>query len=414
MYRNETILGLSDSLDTFKLACSLAKFYGLDLWEVYVSFARNLLFEYEQLGLTLQDVETHIKPLLSVLHRRFDRFSSMMRDDILSKIEGGDLDKLTTYFTLLNDPDSQAHIKLLRKLKSVDFAGGFDYKLFMEKPLEAIEPFLDDTNVPFFTKLVSKLPVKHSGSVHNLSASKINVVWCLKKFWSQVNSETEKSESALDALDTIAEHIKKIDVDTDLAYFVEELTLSRRSVAKLSLLARRELAKRIGRLFRQAPSERFTKDLQRIQSHLRLVESVEKVCGGGARSYVEQIDYEMADAEASNEEKIHKLEEILVRMLFDSYSIETLNQLVKTLNISDKVSVKSLIKIGLNKISTMPRHDNCSIKLNVLMETISKYLNSVSNSQYIYLFMRIFGKFRWLLSQKAYILKITLNSRCFV
>jgi hypothetical protein len=129
VYRNETILGLSDSPDTFKLACSLAKFYSLDLWEVYMSFTRNLFLDYEQLGLSLDDVQTHVKPLLSVLNRKFERFSAIMKEEILEKINGRDLDRLIAYYTILNDKDSQVHVKLLNKIKSVDFTEGFDYKV---------------------------------------------------------------------------------------------------------------------------------------------------------------------------------------------------------------------------------------------------------------------------------------------
>lgn len=130
-YRNETILGLSDSLDTFKLACSLAKFYSLDLWEVYMSFARSLLIEYEQMGMSLDQVETHIKPLLPVLGRKFDKFSATLYADVFGKIDGRDLDKLITFYTLLNNADGQSHVKLLRKIKSVDFTSRFDYKVIV-------------------------------------------------------------------------------------------------------------------------------------------------------------------------------------------------------------------------------------------------------------------------------------------
>lgn len=129
VYRTETILGLSDSLDTFRLACSLAKFYSLDLWDVYMSFARNLFLEHAQLGIGLDDLETHLKPLVGVLHRKLDRFATIMHDDVFTTIDGRDLDKLATYFTILNDASSQAHVKLIRKLKSVDFTNGFDYKV---------------------------------------------------------------------------------------------------------------------------------------------------------------------------------------------------------------------------------------------------------------------------------------------
>lgn len=96
-----------------------------------MSFTRNLFLEHEILGVALDEVETHLKPLSSVLHRKFDRFAAIMNDDVLSTINGCDLDKLATYFTILNDSNSQAHVKLIKKLKSVDFANGINYKVKM-------------------------------------------------------------------------------------------------------------------------------------------------------------------------------------------------------------------------------------------------------------------------------------------
>lgn len=94
-----------------------------------MSFTRNLFLDYEQLGLSLDDVQTHVKPLLSVLNRKFERFSAIMNEEILEKINGRDLDRLIAYYTILNDKDSQVHVKLLNKIKSVDFTEGFDYKV---------------------------------------------------------------------------------------------------------------------------------------------------------------------------------------------------------------------------------------------------------------------------------------------
>lgn len=142
VYRHETILGLSDSLDTFKLACSLAKFYSLDLWDVYMSLTRNLFLEHAagSSSITLTELETHLKPLSPLLHRKLDRFAAIMRDQVLVTISGADLDTLAVYFTVLNDPQSQCHVKLIGKLKSADFnLAGFDYKVTQALDFRKIE-----------------------------------------------------------------------------------------------------------------------------------------------------------------------------------------------------------------------------------------------------------------------------------
>lgn len=391
-YRNETILGLSDDLHTFKLACSLAKFYSVDLWEVYMSFTKNLFLDYEHIGLSLEELESNIKPLLPVLNRKFESFSLILSENILSKIDGKNLDKLVTYYKILNDQDSQTHVKLLKKLKSADFVSAFDYKKFMEKPLEAIEPFLDDSNVQFFSKLVAKLPAKHS-NVQNLSSSKINVVWCLKNFWSKNgNSETNKENLSApgEILDSMAENVKRLDLETDVPYFVNELTLSRRSTTKLSLQVRKDLLKRIGKLFKQTSGDKLDKCIQKIQAHLKLMESLDK-CIGENKEYLRLIDFELGNFIVENltqtnlsEIRTVKLEEILVQILFDSaYSIEKIDQLIRVLGLKENTNVKKLIKLGLNKISSLLllKQENCSTNLNTLLETISNYLNTSKTSK---------------------------------
>lgn len=295
----------------------------------------------------------------------------------------------------------------------------------MEKPLEAIEPFLTDSNVPFFTKLVSRLPTKSGANAHQLSASKINVVWCLKNFWSQIDNNKQVSGGTgenkenpvltpMDVLDSIGESVKRIDVESDVVYLVQDLTLSRRSAAKLTCAERRELVKRIARMLKQSEhQQRLTKDLQRVQAHLKLVESVEKVCSGGSREYVELIDVELGNGVlgggvggGGKGESVNGgggVEDVLVRMLlYESYAIEKLDELIEIVGIRESTSVKKLIKLALNKISTMPaRHETTTKRLNSLLDSISKYLNSPSTvKQNFIIFFDFIYNFKLILFKK--------------
>lgn len=289
-YRYETILGLSIDVSTFKLACSLAKFYSLDLWEVYASYVKYLVLEHDLVGLTLAQVDDQVKPLLPVLNQKFDQFASMMNQDIMPTIEGTNLDKLITFYTMLND---QTNVKLLKKLKSVNLtdsdARGMDYKRLVEKPCETIERFLDESNLQFFTKLAAKLPVKEP-----LSPGRINLIWCLKSFWS--------GEASLDAFDSIADSVKKLELETDFVNLIVELTLSERSCTRLTVQTRRELVKRINKLVRQvnpAFVEKLTQLLTNIQKHLKLVESVAKVTDP---PYTTRIDVELGKLLTHNDQ----------------------------------------------------------------------------------------------------------------
>lgn len=237
-YKQDTILGLSMDMNTFELACSLAKFYNFDLWKVYMTFAEHL-FEISPHEISLKELKDKIEPLTPLLASRRNEFDQVMLTNVFEMIDGKDLDKLIVFYEFLNDSESEFHIKTLRKIKTISL-DSMDYKSLLVNPLETIELFLDDANQQFFAKLLPKLP---AASEKNLTSSKIYIVWCTKKVWSLVDEMLGESDLEIewtpenvnyfsDKFDNLNENLKKLDLETDFVYFAKELLMSQKSNKK--------------------------------------------------------------------------------------------------------------------------------------------------------------------------------------
>jgi hypothetical protein len=302
-YKHETILGLSEDLSTFNLAVSLAKFYEFDLWMVYMSFTKYLFIDEQNEDMSLDKIVELVRPLLSILRQRGDEYESIMFKKVYKCIQGTDLNKLSTFYTLLDNDESEIHVKTIKKLKSLNIADDgqeIDYKNLLENPYETVEPYLDDdTNLQIFTKLLPKLPMKNKNT--ELKPSKLYAVWCLKRFWSNLDSLSEvdlENEANLKNLinenfDGLVENIKKLDMSTDFVFFVKELTMNRKCCEKLSVGVRRDLLKRINRLVKQldktgSNESALTNVLNKIQSHLKMVESLQRLFTNQAKNSVEK------------------------------------------------------------------------------------------------------------------------------
>lgn len=106
-YKEDTILGLSMAVETFELACSLAKFYAFDVWHVYMAFGEHLLTECDTdtgAGYSLDEIRAKLAPFVDTLRARGQPFLDTMQINILPMIAGTDLDKLSLYFNLLGEP----------------------------------------------------------------------------------------------------------------------------------------------------------------------------------------------------------------------------------------------------------------------------------------------------------------------
>ena len=138
----------------------------------------------------------------------------------------------------------------------------------------------------------------------SLSASKLHVVWCLKKFWQQIDRllahegpqtdeeffqwSQDKTNVFFDNFESLSESMKKLDIETDFVYFVKELTLNKKSSQMLNTQIRREILKKVTKFLKKEQGTQsghknehidkiINNDLHKIQSHLKQMDSVQKL-----------------------------------------------------------------------------------------------------------------------------------------
>jgi hypothetical protein len=102
IYKTDTIIGLCMDIETFELACSLARFYSFDIWKVYMAFTEFLLTEYagEELNSSIE-LENRLNQLMQTLRSRNNDFLEYMNFKILPLLDGKGLDKLIVFYNLL-------------------------------------------------------------------------------------------------------------------------------------------------------------------------------------------------------------------------------------------------------------------------------------------------------------------------
>ncbi|RNA26743.1 neuroblastoma-amplified sequence, partial [Brachionus plicatilis] len=395
-YKEETILGLSMDYRQFKLACSLAKFYSVDLWKVYMAFTEYMLCDVTDLD--LDKIEADLKPLTGLLTQRMEEYKENMSQRVYEFLDGKNLDKLAIFYSLLSDPESDVHVKNIKKLKSIQIGANFDYKEMLKKPFEVIEPYLDDSNLQLFSKIIQKTT--------SLNPSKLNVVWCLKKFWKKIDSildqnsdnvweESQNFNLIYDNFDSMSENIKKLDLRSDFIHFVKELCLSEKSCRKLNIQIRKELLKRINKIVKsqkleQNPEfEHVSKELTKIHNNIKLIDNIDRNLNSNAKDnalnskYINLFDIELGkiyffdNDQDEEEQKLKTLNNILISMFLDGYSIEVLFNIIKLFDYTEKTSIKNIIRLSLNKLCSELKTDSENVtKLNLLLNTISSYLSS--------------------------------------
>lgn len=399
IYKQDTILGLSMDIKTFELSCSLAKFYAFDLWMVYMSFT-EYLFEISPSKIGLNELENKVKPLLPLLISRRDEFTRNMINSVLPLIDGKDLNTMIVFYELLMDDTSDFNVKIIKKLKAIDL-GSIDYKKLLSHPLETIEVYLDDSNQQFFAKLLPKLPTNFE---NKLNSSKIYVLWCTKKIWSQVDQMFEENPIEwtnqnmnlfYDKFENLNESLKKLDLGTDFVFFVKELILSYKSCTKLNVQIRKNLLRRLQKFFKQQNKhdqlEITTNTLSTIQTYLKVIESVQKLFEQTdivkSELYFQKLDFALSNYQINSEielnndrgDKLQKLEEILIDMLFNDFEIDLVSNIITIADLND-TSIKGLIKSALNTICSLLKESKEEIKKNEQLRKLKILLDNISRN----------------------------------
>ena len=205
-YRDQTIMGLTDETATFELTCSLARFYGLDLWRVYLNYVDAQM--QNERNETCAQLTTQFAPLLPLLTSRMDAFKEHMFENVWPLVAGTELDKLALYYSLFaGDAHSEAHAKALQKIQELELGTqppSLDYTELLERPLQCIEPHLSEANVHLFAKLLPKLATlgakqtpaqAKTTATTTITSSSIHAVWCVQRFWSHVRTIEQQQQA---------------------------------------------------------------------------------------------------------------------------------------------------------------------------------------------------------------------------
>nr|XP_061806612.1 NBAS subunit of NRZ tethering complex-like [Nerophis lumbriciformis] len=372
-YKKETILGLAETLDdtVYGIALSLAKRYCVPQWEVHMT---HLEFLFTDSGLSSKDMESRSESLglFASLKSVPQAFYGHMSKYVLPGVEGGDLDRLLYYYTLLDcagcrpyvpagaiPPEN--HVKLLKKLRAV--AHGLNYRQLTDnsqEPLVALEPILSSQNVLSISKLANLLP-RPGGNSATLSAGAVHAAWLKKLFWKGdaqlLKRPPRNDQDYLHAYDTCAKYLDRLQ-PADAIHFLDNVTFSAEAVAQLSIEARSELLRRASRALRQlaekskkrggggAEAGDVTWDealahLQQSQAHLEtlshafiasLRESEQEQLRGYARLY---------DLSRSEKSSIRRL---AVAMATDGQPLQNIRQLLSVAAGPHDLCVKSVLR----------------------------------------------------------------------
>uniref|UniRef100_A0A8B9FVP3 NBAS subunit of NRZ tethering complex n=1 Tax=Amazona collaria TaxID=241587 RepID=A0A8B9FVP3_9PSIT len=248
-YKRETILGLAESVYSFKC---LTKLY-LNQRKVFSCLLKNLSchvqsFKAEIISkhrLTTLEIEERAQSfgLLETLRTDPETLHEHMVKYVYPSIEGRDHQRLLYYFTLLENcgcsevvkhaVKPETHIRLLKKFKAV--APGLNYKKLTdenENPLEILEPVLTSQNILSISKLAPKIP-KNDGGM--LSPSSIYAVWLQKLFWNGDHHLIKKIPETMDewlhAYDMCSKYFDRLNPD-DIVAFIDEITFSSKAVTQ--------------------------------------------------------------------------------------------------------------------------------------------------------------------------------------
>ncbi len=394
-YRKLTISGMviMDD-DKFQFACTLAKFYELDLFDLYTSYIENIFVQTPDVNMDVHSTGARFEPLLSVLNEREDRFHKYLTDCLYTQIAGTELNKLICFYGLFKSADSHTsianqHVKLINKLRHL--ISNLNYKELIDRPHETIQKLIDESNVQLFAKVSHSLAA--IDKTVDLNPSKIHKILYLKSFWLFIDmalntdqtvddDEQRRTQRICEQYELVKDNMKKVSY-TDFLDLVSELILSETSIDKLGLHARRELCRRLNKFIKrnyQASDGLDDDDVRKrfadMQAHLKLVESIGKIDFNFDRSLRNQLDLYLYRSDHV------KIEQVLSAILVDTYDMASLNEIVRLINLNG-INAKSLIKTTLRHLCLeikLNKKEKNLMKLKVLLESLAHYIQTANAS----------------------------------
>jgi hypothetical protein len=396
-YKKDTIQGLAMDVSTFELACNLAKLNGLCLWDIYISFIEYLFNDYEG-DTKLKLIEEYITKLKPELIKDKAKLVERVTKSII--VDGTQIEKLLLFYSLLaeNDDLFEVNLKLLKKMKSINFEFRFDYKELLDQPIRTLNSILNDSTLQFFAKNAANLSSVLTDKSIKLSSSRIYSIYYLKKFhyWLDQTSTINESFQINDQFESLKDYLKKITLESDCKSLIYRVVLDEKTVKKLNVSQRKELLKRFIKLFKKSPDSskstvQFSYEevygyLVKLQDHLKLLESVNSLLIADEKNYYKfSIDVKLSELINPDDiiEDFSDLEELFISMLFNGYSIEKLNQILLILK-QTELTVEKLVKNHFKKLFNFIEESKNKEKnideLNTFLQILSTYLNKATTS----------------------------------
>ncbi|KAG7161625.1 Neuroblastoma-amplified sequence-like 2, partial [Homarus americanus] len=289
-YKEDTVLGLAMTLDSevFDLALTLAKKYGVSLWQVHMTHLQYL-FDSD---ITTAQLKQHIieKKLNQTLSEKPKEFILCMEQNVLLTVNGCDHERLLQYYLLVEQCGGReseslmatSHIRLLKKLKGS--AEGLNYKLLL-KPnsdvLAILRPVLTAENVNNLAKVAKNVPCKEGAGIE---PSTVYCAWAQKYFFDSPSDKKPKTSSDwIHRYESCGDYIQKMN-PSDVVKFVNQLVLSDVGSQKVPLEARIGFTRRAVKFCRQQQSKQKLADdgrgwqeasgtIERWGTHLDLLRS---------------------------------------------------------------------------------------------------------------------------------------------
>ena len=413
-YKKETINGLAMDINTFDLACNLAKLNGLNLWDIYIVFIEYLFTEYDDGDESkLKIIEDYSNKLKPELLKDKDNLNKRVNLSILPSIDGKNIDKLILFYNLVSENEdlNELHVKLLKKIKQVNFEEKLNYKQLLDKPLETLNSAMNESTLQFFTKNATNLTNVSTDKSIKFTSSYVYSIFYLKKFHYWLDNSTVINETFQinEQFENLKEYLKKITIELDCMILIYQVIFHEKTIRKLSLAHRKEFLKRYLRLFKKTAESKSSTVAQfsyedvynyliKIQEHLKLIENINGLLTSG--EYRVSIDIELSKLINLNQKEhdFGALEDIFVDMLFNGYTIENLNQillLIKQNNLTIKELTKNYFIKIFGFIERNEKKDENVEVLNKFLKILSTFLNKSSNSviitqEFVMEYLRIF------------------------
>lgn len=283
-YKRETILGLAMTVEeeVFRTAMSLADRYEVSKWEMLMTHLECLFLD---VSLSTKQIQEQVNKLemMSALLRDPSKVAERMQSSVYVTIDGTKHARMIYYYMLLEQCEekdgslkgqlsAQAHLKLLKKIKSA--APSLDYKKLSsdDSPLKVLQPVLTSANVHVLAKLANKIPTKDGTCIEPASVFE---AYTEKLFWKgqqrNKDGEDEKPVDWSKRYDACHKMLPRLSPG-GIREFIDSATFSESAVNNISAESRLAIVKRALKFARQQDAALTKKGISDTQENSTSIE----------------------------------------------------------------------------------------------------------------------------------------------